>query len=71
VSWANAVGRSGSLVGSMIGGYLLNVGWSLGTVFAVAAIPALVAALAIFAKGRLRAASPAVSVAPDGIRPAS
>jgi AAHS family 4-hydroxybenzoate transporter-like MFS transporter len=52
VSWANAVGRTGSLVGSVIGGYLLNIGWSLGTVFAVAAIPALVAALAIFAKGR-------------------
>jgi MFS family permease len=33
VSWANAVGRTGSLVGSMAGGYLLNIGWSLGTVF--------------------------------------
>jgi MFS transporter, AAHS family, 4-hydroxybenzoate transporter len=54
VSWANAVGRSGSLVGSMIGGYLLHIGWSLGTVFAAAAIPALVAAIAIFAKGRLK-----------------
>jgi AAHS family 4-hydroxybenzoate transporter-like MFS transporter len=62
VSWANAVGRTGSLVGSMVGGYLLNIGWSLGTVFAVAAVPALVAALAIFAKGRLQVPSPAHAV---------
>lgn len=51
VSWANAVGRTGSLVGSMVGGYLLTIGWSLGVVFAAAALPALLAALCIFAKG--------------------
>jgi len=62
VSWANAVGRTGSLVGSMVGGYLLNIGWSLGTVFAVAAVPALVAALTIFTKGRLQTPSPAHAV---------
>jgi AAHS family 4-hydroxybenzoate transporter-like MFS transporter len=71
VSWANAVGRSGSLVGSMIGGYLLNIGWSLGTVFAVAAIPALVAAAAIFAKGRLQSPSYAAPIVPAGARRAS
>jgi AAHS family 4-hydroxybenzoate transporter-like MFS transporter len=52
VSWANAVGRSGSVVGSMIGGYLLSFGLGLGAVFSFAAIPALIAAVAIFAKGR-------------------
>jgi AAHS family 4-hydroxybenzoate transporter-like MFS transporter len=67
VSWANAVGRSGSLVGSMIGGYLLHIGWSLGTVFAVAAIPALVAAIAIFAKGRLQRPA-TVAIVPEGAR---
>ena len=54
VSWANAVGRTGSVLGSMTGGYLLGLGWSLATVFAIAAVPALLAGLAIFAKGRLR-----------------
>lgn len=48
VSWANAIGR----VGSMIGGQLLSFGWGLGAVFSMAAIPALIAAIAIFAKGR-------------------
>ncbi len=55
VSWANAVGRTGSLVGSVVGGYLLNFGWGLGSVFAAAAVPALVAALTITAKGRCAA----------------
>ena len=52
VSWANAVGRTGSIVGSMVGGLLLSFGWHLSTVFSVAAVPALVAAAAILAKGR-------------------
>jgi AAHS family 4-hydroxybenzoate transporter-like MFS transporter len=53
VSWANAVGRIGSVVGSMIGGQLLSFGWGLGAVFSMAAVPALIAAIAIFAKGRV------------------
>lgn len=64
VSWANAVGRTGSVLGSMVGGTLLGMGWSLATVFAVAAVPALLAGIAIFAKGRLpTAAAPAPSSA--------
>ena len=47
VSWANGVGRSGSIIGSMIGGYFLSFGWDLATVFAVAAIPALIASVAM------------------------
>ena len=62
VSWANAVGRTGSVVGSMVGGTLLGLGWPLATVFAVAAVPALIAGIAIFAKGRLGA--PALPAAP-------
>ena len=52
VSWANAVGRIGSVVGSLVGGQLLLFGWGLGAVYSMAAVPALVAAIAIFAKGR-------------------
>jgi MFS transporter, AAHS family, 4-hydroxybenzoate transporter len=52
VSWSNAVGRIGSVVGSMVGGQLLSFGWGLGAVFSMAAVPALMAAIAIFAKGR-------------------
>jgi len=37
---------------SMVGGQLLSFGWGLGAVFSMAAVPALMAAIAIFAKGR-------------------
>ena len=50
VSWANAVGRTGSIVGSMIGGLLLSMGWALSTVFMIAAVPAFLAGAAILAK---------------------
>ena len=69
MSWANAVGRTGSVVGSMVGGALLGLGWPLATVFAVAAVPALVAGIAIFAKGRLGA--PALTAAPPAAAPSA
>jgi AAHS family 4-hydroxybenzoate transporter-like MFS transporter len=59
VSWANAVGRIGSVLGSMVGGFLLSLGWDLSTVVTVAAAPAFLAALAMFAKGATRRPAPA------------
>lgn len=56
VSWANGVGRSGSVVGSMVGGLLLSFDWGFETIFAIAALPAVVAGLAILLKGRLQGA---------------
>jgi AAHS family 4-hydroxybenzoate transporter-like MFS transporter len=68
VSWANAVGRTGSVLGSMIGGVLLSLGWDLATVFAAAALPAFLVALAMLAKGWVarssaRRAAPAAAIA--------
>ena len=48
VSWMLGIGRMGSILGSGIGGYLLALGWSFGTIISLLAIPALIAALAIF-----------------------
>ncbi|MEM5388149.1 MFS transporter [Paraburkholderia phymatum] len=53
VSWANAIGRTGSIFGSAIGGYLLGRGWSMLAVFTVAALPALIAAITILGKRRI------------------
>jgi len=67
VSWANAVGRTGSVLGSMIGGVLLSLGWELSTVFAAAALPAFVAAMAMLAKAwraRIAAVRPAAALTP-------
>jgi AAHS family 4-hydroxybenzoate transporter-like MFS transporter len=54
VSWANGIGRIGSVLGSMIGGVMLSLNWGLPTVFAVVAIPAFIAGLAIFVMGKVR-----------------
>jgi len=51
VSWANAIGRSGSIVGSLLGGWMLALGWGVTTVYALVAIPALVAAAALLILG--------------------
>jgi AAHS family 4-hydroxybenzoate transporter-like MFS transporter len=58
VSWANGVGRFGSVLGSMIGGVLLSMGWELATVFTIAAIPAFVAAAAMLIKSWLISGEP-------------
>ena len=51
VSWASAVGRSGSVLGSMVGGMLLSMQFSNQSIFLMAAAPALVSAAAICALG--------------------
>ena len=55
VSWALGAGRSGSIVGSLIGGAMLAQGWGLGTVYGLVAIPALVSSAAIAILGFRRA----------------
>jgi AAHS family 4-hydroxybenzoate transporter-like MFS transporter len=51
VSWANGVGRSGSILGSLLGGGMLALGWEVRTVYALVAIPALVSGAALYALG--------------------
>jgi MFS transporter, AAHS family, 4-hydroxybenzoate transporter len=47
VSWMLGIGRFGSIVGSLVGGALLGLGWGFGSILGVLAIPAIFAALAI------------------------
>ena len=54
VAWANGIGRSGSIVGSMLGGILLGFGWAATTVYALVAIPAVISALALATLGIYR-----------------
>lgn len=53
VAWANGVGRSGSIVGSMAGGALIGLDWGPEAIFILLVIPALIAALAIYGVGRV------------------
>jgi AAHS family 4-hydroxybenzoate transporter-like MFS transporter len=47
VSWMLGFGRLGGILGSLVGGALLSLGFSFATVFSVLAVPAVIAALAI------------------------
>ena len=54
VSWALGVGRSGSIVGSLVGGVMLAQGWALGAVYGLVAIPVVIAGMAILIVGDTR-----------------
>jgi AAHS family 4-hydroxybenzoate transporter-like MFS transporter len=47
VGWALGVGRAGSIVGPVVGGLLVGTGVALESLFAVAALPAWMAAVAV------------------------
>jgi len=63
VSWANGVGRIGSVLGSMGGGAMLSMNLSLPTVFLIVGVPAVVAGITMFVLGRLREPTPEVELA--------
>jgi len=53
VSWVNAAGRIGAILGASAGGLFLTWQWDRTAIFGTIAVPALIAAAAIFALGRL------------------
>lgn len=55
VSWANGVGRIGSVLGSVGGGAMLSMELPLPAVFLIVGLPALVSGLTMLAMGRYRA----------------
>lgn len=54
VSWANAVGRSGSVVGSIMGGWLMSLNLSSFEILSILAIPAFCAAVSLLLINRLK-----------------
>jgi AAHS family 4-hydroxybenzoate transporter-like MFS transporter len=60
VGWALGIGRIGSIIGPVLGGIVLSFGWSPAEIFAACAVPALVAASAVFMIGKLHVDSPRV-----------
>jgi MFS transporter, AAHS family, 4-hydroxybenzoate transporter len=55
VSWANGVGRMGSVVGSVGGGAMLSMGLTMPALFLIVGIPGVIAGAAMFGFGRHRA----------------
>jgi len=47
VSWMLGFGRLGGILGSLVGGVLLSLGFTFATVFSILAVPAIFAAIAI------------------------
>ena len=47
VGWALGIGRAGSIVGPVVGGLLVSTGLTLGPLFTIAAVPAVIAGLAV------------------------
>ncbi|NYT70284.1 MFS transporter [Pusillimonas noertemannii] len=54
VSWSLGIGRIGSILGSLAGGWMLVLGWSISTIFLAVSIPSLIAALCMAAMARKR-----------------
>jgi AAHS family 4-hydroxybenzoate transporter-like MFS transporter len=52
VGWALGIGRIGSIVGPVVGGIVISLGWSTEQLFVAAAVPAVVAAVAVFLIGQ-------------------
>jgi AAHS family 4-hydroxybenzoate transporter-like MFS transporter len=70
IGWSLGVGRFGSILGPVLGGYLIGLAWSPPALFLASAVPAAVSALVTLAMvrpGRLRAGA-AEAPAPAGWR---
>jgi AAHS family 4-hydroxybenzoate transporter-like MFS transporter len=50
-SWMHGIGRFGAIASAFAGAQMLGAGWSFSQVFTILAIPAFLAALAVFLKG--------------------
>ncbi|SAL48466.1 MFS transporter [Caballeronia humi] len=61
VSWASGIGRIGSVLGSMGGGWMLALGWGLPTVFALVGIPTIVAGISMLSMGKVERARAVVA----------
>ncbi len=59
IGWALGIGRIGSIVGPLLVGLLLSLEWPAPSIFQIGAVPALVAAAAVFTMGRMTKAAPA------------
>jgi MFS transporter, AAHS family, 4-hydroxybenzoate transporter len=53
VSWANAVGRVGSVLGSMIGGTLIALGLGMPILFAIIAAPVIISGICLLIKSKV------------------
>ncbi len=68
VSWANAVGRSGSVAGSLIGGWLMSLNLSSFEIMSLLAIPAFFAAFSLFMINHLKVSASSIVIGGEGTK---
>lgn len=51
VGWALGIGRVGSIIGPVVGGLMIALGWTTDQLFTATAMPAVLASLAVFLIG--------------------
>jgi AAHS family 4-hydroxybenzoate transporter-like MFS transporter len=61
IGWSLGVGRIGSIVGPVLGGELIRMNWPNSTIFAIAAVPALLSAVMLWLMERPPVAGGAVA----------
>ena len=61
IGWSLGVGRIGSIIGPVLGGELIRMNWPNSTIFAIAAVPALLSAIMLWLMERPPAADDAVA----------
>lgn len=61
IGWSLGVGRIGSIVGPVLGGELIRMNWPNSTIFAIAAVPALLSAVMLWMMERPPVAGEAVA----------
>ncbi|MDB5788007.1 MFS transporter [Caballeronia mineralivorans] len=64
VAWANAVGRSGSIAGSLLGGMMMSQNLDFKTIFLMLTAPSLAAAVSLAVLGRVRHQNGAIEASP-------
>lgn len=57
VSWMLGMGRFGSILGSLVGGVLLGLGWKFGGILTLLGVPAVIAAFVILGSRQRRASA--------------
>jgi AAHS family 4-hydroxybenzoate transporter-like MFS transporter len=53
VGWCLGVGRVGAIIGPLLGAFLISLHWPNSSIFVLGGLPALCAAVAVFAMGRI------------------
>lgn len=65
LGWALGIGRVGSIVGPLMAGALLSLGWGTQHIFLASVIPMVLAMLAVFASNRLRGGESVYATEPE------